>query len=208
MKKNIKRALDKVPLITIAINVDRNITYYNNFAKQKFLFIEEGRDINAVVRSMELNSFIDKAFREKIDFKVEFQPSNYEDWYFIADLVFFPESEGSHKELIVILTDQTMLYNYEKMRTDFVANVSHELRTPLSSIVGYIETIKNDINLDKITTNKFLDIMEDQAWRMTRLVEDLLLLSKYEAGDKPLELKETEIANILQKAIDLSLIHI
>ena len=130
---------------------------------------------------MELNSFIDKAFREKIDFKVEFQPSNYEDWYFIADLVFFPESEGSHKELIVILTDQTMLYNYEKMRTDFVANVSHELRTPLSSIVGYIETIKNDINLDKITTNKFLDIMEDQAWRMTRLVEDLLLLSKYEA---------------------------
>ena len=95
-----------------------------------------------------------------------------------------------------------MLYNYEKMRTDFVANVSHELRTPLSSIVGYIETIKNDINLDKITTNKFLDIMEDQAWRMTRLVEDLLMLSKYEAGDKPLELKETESANILQKVID------
>ena len=202
MKKNIKRALDKVPLITIAISVDRNITYYNNFAKQKFLFIEEGRDINAVVRSMELNSFIDRAFREKKDFKVEFQPSNYEDWYFIADLVFFPESEGSHKELIIILTDQTMLYNYEKMRTDFVANVSHELRTPLSSIVGYIETIKNDINLDKITTNKFLDIMEDQAWRMTRLVEDLLMLSKYEAGDKPLELKETEIANILKKVID------
>ena len=53
MKKNIKKALDKVPLITIAISVDRNITYYNNFAKQKFLFIEEGRDINAVIRSME-----------------------------------------------------------------------------------------------------------------------------------------------------------
>ena len=202
MKKNIKRALDKVPLITIAISVDRNITYYNNFAKQKFLFIEEGRDINAVVRSMELNSFIDKAFREKIDFKVEFQPSNYEDWYFIADLVFFPESEGSHKELIVILTDQTMLYNYEKMRTDFVANVSHELRTPLSSIVGYIETIKNDINLDKTTTHKFLDIMEDQAWRMTRLVEDLLLLSKYETEDKPLQFKEAEIVKVVQSAID------
>ena len=41
MKKNIKRTLDKTPLITIAINSDRNIIYYNNFAKQKFLFLEE-----------------------------------------------------------------------------------------------------------------------------------------------------------------------
>ena len=202
MKKNIKRALDKTPLITIVIDIDRNVTYYNNFAKQKFLFLEEGRDINTVIRSTDLNIFINKAFSEKKDFKVEFQPSNFEDWYFIADLVFFHENDGSDSELTMMLTDQTMLYSYEKMRTDFVANVSHELRTPLSSIVGYIETIKNDINLDKITTNKFLDIMEDQAWRMTRLVEDLLMLSKYEAGDKPLELKETEIANILQKAID------
>ena len=205
MKKNIKRALDKTPLITIVIDIDRNVTYYNNFAKQKFLFLEEGRDINTVIRSTDLNIFINKAFSEKKDFKVEFQPSNFEDWYFIADLVFFHENDGSDSELTMMLTDQTMLYSYEKMRTDFVANVSHELRTPLSSIVGYIETIKNDINLGKITTNKFLDIMEDQAWRMTRLVEDLLMLSKYEAGDKPLELKETEIANILQK---LSLIHI
>ena len=101
-----------------------------------------------------------------------------------------------------MLTDQTMLYSYEKMRTDFVANVSHELRTPLSSIVGYIETIKNDTNLDQSITNKFLDIMEDQAWRMTRLVEDLLLLSKYENEDKPLKFIETEIITIIQSAID------
>ena len=107
-----------------------------------------------------------------------------------------------------MLTDQTMLYSYEKMRTDFVANVSHELRTPLSSIVGYIETIKNDTNLDQSITNKFLDIMEDQAWRMTRLVEDLLLLSKYENEDKPLKFIETEIITVIQSAIDLSLIHI
>ena len=51
-----------------------------------------------------------------------------------------------------MLTDQTMLYNYEKMRTDFVANVSHELRTPLSSIVGYIETIQQDSSLVKYFT--------------------------------------------------------
>lgn len=202
MKKNIKRILDKTPLITIAINSDRNIIYYNNFAKQKFLFLEEGRDINSFIRSTELNNFIEKAFSEKKDNRIEFKPSNFEDWSFIADLLFLPESNNPANELIIMLTDQTMLYSYEKMRTDFVANVSHELRTPLSSIVGYIETIKNDTNLDQSITNKFLDIMEDQAWRMTRLVEDLLLLSKYENEDKPLKFIETEIITIIQSAID------
>ena len=202
MKKNIKKALDKTPIISIAIDIDRNITYYNNFAKQKFLFIEEGRDINTIIRSSDLNNYIDKAFTDHIDYKVEIQPSNFEDWYFIADLVFFPETEDAKKELTIMLTDQTMLYTYEKMRTDFVANVSHELRTPLSSILGYLETIKNDVNLDQATTYKFLDIMETQAWRMTRLVEDLLLLSKYEAGDKPLDFKNVELVSVIEAAID------
>ena len=202
MKKNIKKALDKTPIISIAIDIDRNITYYNNFAKQKFLFIEEGRDINTIIRSSELNNYIDKAFTDHIDYKIEIQPSNFEDWYFIADLVFFPETEDAKKELTIMLTDQTMLYTYEKMRTDFVANVSHELRTPLSSILGYLETIKNDVNLDQATTYKFLDIMETQAWRMTRLVEDLLLLSKYEAGDKPLDFKKVELVRVIDSAID------
>ena len=208
MKKNIKKALDKTPIISIAIDIDRNITYYNNFAKQKFLFIEEGRDINTIIRSSDLNNYIDKAFTDHIDYKIEIQPSNFEDWYFIADLVFFPETEDAKKELTIMLTDQTMLYTYEKMRTDFVANVSHELRTPLSSILGYLETIKNDVNLDQATTYKFLDIMETQAWRMTRLVEDLLLLSKYEAGDKPLDFKNVELERVIEAAIALSLIHI
>jgi two-component system phosphate regulon sensor histidine kinase PhoR len=202
MKKNIKKALDKTPIISIAIDIDRNITYYNNFAKQKFLFIEEGRDINTIIRSTELNNYIDKAFTDHMDYKIEIQPSNFEDWYFIADLVFFPETEDAKKELTIMLTDQTMLYTYEKMRTDFVANVSHELRTPLSSILGYLETIKNDVNLDQATTYKFLDIMETQAWRMTRLVEDLLLLSKYEAGDKPLDFKNVELVRVIEAAID------
>ncbi len=158
--------------------------------------------MNSVIRSTELNNFIEKAFSEKKDHRIEFQPSNFEDWSFIADLLFLPESNNPENELIIMLTDQTMLYSYEKMRTDFVANVSHELRTPLSSIVGYIETIKNDTNLDQSITNKFLDIMEDQAWRMTRLVEDLLLLSKYENEDKPLKFIETEIITIIQSAID------
>ena len=122
--------------------------------------------------------------------------------YFIADLIFV---EKDYEELLISLNDQSLLKNYEQMRTDFVANVSHELRTPLSSILGYVETIKNSLNEDKNkdkTVGKFLDTMEDQAWRMTRLVEDLLLLSKYETEDKPIEFQEANIRQLIDGVVD------
>ena len=115
--------------------------------------------------------------------------------------------DSDYSELIISLTDQSTLKNYEQMRTDFVANVSHELRTPLSSIVGYIETIKNSVNsssenkLDNFV-GKFLDTMEDQAWRMTRLVEDLLLLSKYESDEIQMNFEQINIINLIEGVLD------
>ena len=202
MKKKLRLSLSKIPSIIIAIDTNKEIIFYNNAAKQKFLFIDEGRDLNNIIRSTELNTFIDKAFREKEDFKFEFTPSNFSDMYFIADLIFV---EKDYEELLISLNDQSLLKNYEQMRTDFVANVSHELRTPLSSILGYVETIKNSLNEDKNkdkTVGKFLDTMEDQAWRMTRLVEDLLLLSKYETEDKPIEFQEANIRQLIDGVVD------
>lgn len=202
MKKKLRLSLSKIPSIIIAIDTNKEIIFYNNAAKQKFLFIDEGRDLNNIIRSTELNTFIDKAFREKEDFKFEFTPSNFSDMYFIADLIFV---EKDYEELLISLNDQSLLKNYEQMRTDFVANVSHELRTPLSSILGYVETIKNSLNEDKTndkTVGKFLDTMEDQAWRMTRLVEDLLLLSKYETEDKPIEFQEANIRQLIDGVVD------
>ena len=204
MKKNLSQSLNKLPIIIIAIDINKQITFYNNVAKQKFLFIEEKIDINNVIRSSELNKFIEESFSNKKDSKLEFSPSNFTDLYFIGDLTFF---DNDYSELIISLTDQSTLKNYEQMRTDFVANVSHELRTPLSSIVGYIETIKNSVNsssenkLDNFV-GKFLDTMEDQAWRMTRLVEDLLLLSKYESDEIQMNFEQINIINLIEGVLD------
>ena len=57
MKKNLSQSLNKIPIIIIAIDINKQITFYNNVAKQKFLFIEEKIDINNVIRSSELNKF-------------------------------------------------------------------------------------------------------------------------------------------------------
>ena len=85
--------------------------------------------------------------------------------------------------IIVLLLDMTLQRNLEKVRRDFVANVSHELRSPLTSLAGFIETILiNDIR-DWPTQQRFLRIMEEEAGRMSRLIDDLLSLSRVEVDE-------------------------
>ncbi|KQO07098.1 two-component system phosphate regulon sensor histidine kinase PhoR [Sphingomonas sp. PP-CE-3A-406] len=89
--------------------------------------------------------------------------------------------EASDGQRIVHLVDQTGNYAAERMRIDFVANASHELRTPLASILGFIETLRDEAGEDAEVRARFLKVMDDEARRMQRLVEDLISLSRIEA---------------------------
>jgi two-component system phosphate regulon sensor histidine kinase PhoR len=82
---------------------------------------------------------------------------------------------------LLVLFDQTEIRRLEAVRRDFVANVSHELKTPLTSISGYAETILTD-HPDPAVTRRFLETILNNARRMQRLVDDLLDLSRIEAG--------------------------
>ncbi len=83
---------------------------------------------------------------------------------------------------LVRLSDRSAAFAAEQMRTDFVANASHELRTPLASLLGFIETLQDDVAAeDKALRTRFLGIMLDEAQRMHRLVDDLMSLSRIEA---------------------------
>ena len=83
----------------------------------------------------------------------------------------------------ILLLDMTSQRNLEKVRRDFVANVSHELRSPLTSLVGFIETLLNGNVKDEKTQKKFLNIMDEEAKRMNRLIDDILSLSKVETEE-------------------------
>ncbi|WP_343078961.1 ATP-binding protein [Ostreiculturibacter nitratireducens] len=72
----------------------------------------------------------------------------------------------------------------EAMRRDFVANVSHELRTPLTALLGFIETLKGAAREDSAARDRFLGIMEREAERMSRLIRDLLSLSRVESEER------------------------
>lgn len=84
---------------------------------------------------------------------------------------------------LLVLRDETDVRRMELMRVDFLANASHELKTPLASLSGFIETLKGHARDDPKARDKFLDIMATQADRMSRLVSDLLSLSRIELNE-------------------------
>lgn len=82
--------------------------------------------------------------------------------------------------VLVTFTDITQTRLAERMRVDFVANASHELKTPLATILGFIETLQGPAAEDEPARARFLEIMAREAGRMSRLIDDLLSLSRIE----------------------------
>jgi two-component system phosphate regulon sensor histidine kinase PhoR len=82
--------------------------------------------------------------------------------------------------VMLVFRDLTQAMRVDQMRADFVANASHELRTPLASVTGFIDTLRGAARDDPAMRDKFLNIMSEQARRMSRLIDDLLSLSRVE----------------------------
>jgi len=99
---------------------------------------------------------------------------------------------------VLVLHDLTEMRRLEAVRRDFVANVSHELKTPLTSISGYAETLLGD-SADAETTHRFLRTILSNARRMQRLVDDLLDLSRIEAGRWHPTLSEVDVAAVARE---------
>lgn len=85
--------------------------------------------------------------------------------------------------IAMLVMDMTLQHNLEKVRRDFVANVSHELRSPLTSLIGFVETMQTTTDLDDATRTRFLGIMDEEARRMSRLINDLMSLSRVEVEE-------------------------
>ncbi|TXG83624.1 MAG: PAS domain-containing protein [Sphingomonadales bacterium] len=98
---------------------------------------------------------------------------------------------------IISLRDITALRLAERMRVDFVANASHELRTPLSTVMGFIETLQGAAADDSAARVRFLDIMGQEADRMSRLIDDLLSLSRVELDNQAPPSAPIELAPVL-----------
>src|SRR5258706_2592802 len=103
------------------------------------------------------------------------------------------------KQKLVMSRDITHIERVETMRRDFVANVSHELRSPLTVLCGFLETIIDMPKLDSDVNRRTLRLMQEQALRMERVVEDLLTLSRLESAQHPLHDECIDVPSLLRE---------
>ncbi|MFN7952966.1 MAG: ATP-binding protein [bacterium] len=104
---------------------------------------------------------------------------------------------------VVVFHDVTEIRRLEKVRSDFVANVSHELRTPVAAILANAETLAGGALDDRERAPEFLEAMVRNAARLGRIIDDLLDLSKIEAGAYPLAPQEVNVAELACAALAL-----
>lgn len=176
----IGKVLNGVPMAVLWLeDVDR-VLIANQAARALFGEGIEGRRITDLLRHPDFHHALGDALAQGAPRKVAISlPGSGEAVRFEVHITPTGEARGS----VVALEDQTGHEQVSVIRRDFVANVSHELRTPLTALVGFIETLRGAARDDALARERFLGIMEREAGRMIRLVNDLLSLSRVEADE-------------------------
>ncbi len=203
VRNEIKIILESMVEGVIVVDQRCRVQVINSGAEQIFK-ISPGRQIGKglleVVRNTKIEKIMRQVLAEQIQLSDEItllQPSEKSLRIRAAGL------STTHEEIrgILIVYDITEIRRLENMRREFVANVSHELKTPLTSIKGFIETLLAGAINHKEKSASFLKMMNEDASRLERLIDDLLDLSKIESRESTLKLEridlKSEIGRIL-----------
>lgn len=197
----------------ILIDPDRRVAQANAAARALFGDRLSGRDLAVSLRNPAVLEAVGQVLRGGTSRSVEFTLSLPVERVLEARVKPFrrpaaadpalPVAAGTATEAAVLLTlhDITVLKRSEQMRADFVANASHELRTPLATLLGFIETLRGPARDDAEARDRFLGIMHDQAGRMSRLVNDLMSLSRIELDEHTPPSGTADVAEIVRKVV-------
>ncbi len=113
------------------------------------------------------------------------------------------DGAGEQVGYLLVATDETRAIEAARMKDEFVGMISHELRTPLSSILGYLELLRDDpqhpLSDEQL---QFLEVAERNARRLLRLVGDLLFTAQVESGQFPLDVHEIDLTPIVRAAVE------
>ncbi len=167
-----------LPDPVILLDRDGRVMDFNAGAAAVAPALRRGDPASIVLRMPELVEAMREVYGTGTPRRIEFSERVPTERHFEAFLS--PVMLPGRQAVLIVLHDLTAIRRVEEMRVDFVANASHELRTPLAALTGFIETMQGPARDDPKARDRFLGIMREQAWRMARLIDDLLSLSRIE----------------------------
>lgn len=169
---------DAFPDATLVLDENDAITWFNESARH-LLGLRSPEDIGQVVT----NLLRDPDFADWISVQEQVE-SRFEMFSPLDGNRRLSVSAVRHRDdqRLLILRDITDLHNLEQVRRDLVANVSHELRTPLTVLIGYLESLQDQADEDLAPA---IERMQEQAWQMRALLNDLLELSRLQSESEP-----------------------
>jgi two-component system phosphate regulon sensor histidine kinase PhoR len=194
--------LATLPYPLLTLTESGRVARANPAAIELFEGDPSGRDLVSVLREPALLGAVDAVLQGAGDRILEFSIAGSMERFFVAHLARLPAAQLDDTVAILALMDVTALKRAEQLRADFVANASHELKTPLASLLGFIETLRGPAREDAEARHRFLSIMQEQAERMARLVEDLLSLSRIELHEHTLPSTAADLGQVLEGVID------
>jgi two-component system phosphate regulon sensor histidine kinase PhoR len=179
----IESLIGGLPGAAIVLDRDGRVIAFNAAASSIAPSLRRGEPALITLRMPELVEAIRRATASRTPQRVEFfERVPLDRWFeaFVTPVKLASTADARSDILLMTFNDLTPLRRVEEMRADFIANASHELRTPLAALLGFIETLQGPAKNDLAARDKFLAIMQGQATRMARLIDDLLSLSRIE----------------------------
>ena len=201
-EQDIAKLLSAIPLPAACISSGGTLAVFNPQFGTLFSSAEPGRSFVLAVRQPAILAAVERSIfaGEAQSVVVEIGDGlRHVNWQVTASPVRFDQQSWS----ILAFEDRSALEASEQIRREFVANVSHELRSPLTAVLGFIETLKLRGSEDPEIRNRFLNIMQDEARRMSRLVRDLLSLSHVESEERLRPSGRIEVVGIVESVIDV-----
>lgn len=191
----------------VAVNSDARVILVNPEA-EKVLNLPpfadvQGRHVKEVIRNPEIANLLLKSLYTKDDLALEITQSIPRSLIMEVQTSVIDDEREERRGVVAVLRDVTRMRELEQAKSDFVSTVSHELRTPLTSIKAYTATLlREDVAFDPSTQREFLRIIEDEADRLTRLIADLLDVSRIESGRFELKKREFDFIRLLNIVVE------
>lgn len=203
-KSKLEAVLASMTSGVIFIDRKGRVNLVNPAAEQFLSFTGEksiGLPHDALIRHPELSATINKALKSKQVVEQEIKINSPQETTLEVIISPIVNNEGDFTGVVAVLHDITEMRQVERMRKDFVANVSHELKTPVTSIKGFTETLLDGAMEDRETCREFVEIIDSEADRLKRLIQDLLELSKIEAGQVELRRSPADVSSIIRSTV-------